>query len=643
MAISVTHTFVSAVADESDPDEVGPDEWNAAHTLTGFGTGVETALAVNVGSAGAFVTFNGALGTPSSGTLTNATGLPIAGITGLGTGVGTALAVNTGSAGAFVLFDGAGGTPSSLTLTNATGLPVAGITASTTTALGVGSIELGHATDTTLSRASAGVLAVEGVNVLTTATGQPLDADLTSWAGVTRAAGFDTWVATPSSANLASLVSDETGTGALVFANTPTLVTPAIGAATGTSLILTGTSATIFSAGRQGATTPVLNLDASAASSATGINIAATAAGSRALVSALSSGTDEGLSIDAKGSGTIRLGATSTGAVEFSRNAVPTASDGAALGTTALMWSDAFFASGGVLNFNNGNVTLTHSAAKLQTDGATTIVLNTTSSGKVGLGTETNPQEPLAVSVNTTTGLAAPANTIAHLTGANTATSLIVHDVYGASGGPAIVGRSANGTAASQTATIANDALLSFGGRGHDGTSFVTANKALILFAATENWSGTAQGTYFGFFTTANATTTRSEVVRIQNSGGMSVGSGVVATDHGNGSIVMGGTLSRAAPVTETGATHTLAATTSYLICDRAGTVTVTLPAAASFVGKEVYIKTIQAQTVVSASSNVVPQVGGAASTAILAATDGAWAKLVSDGTNWIIMAQAVS
>ncbi len=44
------------------------------------GTGVGTALAVNVGSAGAFVTFNGALGTPSSGTLTNCTGLPSAGV-----------------------------------------------------------------------------------------------------------------------------------------------------------------------------------------------------------------------------------------------------------------------------------------------------------------------------------------------------------------------------------------------------------------------------------------------------------------------------------------------------------------------------------------------------------------------------------
>jgi hypothetical protein len=63
------------------------------------------------------------------------------------------------------------GTPTSGTLTNCTGLPVAGITASTTTAIGVGSVELGHASDTTISRVSAGVAAIEGVNILTTAGG----------------------------------------------------------------------------------------------------------------------------------------------------------------------------------------------------------------------------------------------------------------------------------------------------------------------------------------------------------------------------------------------------------------------------------------------------------------------------------------
>jgi hypothetical protein len=62
------------------------------------------------------------LGTPQSGTLTSCTGLPIStGVSGLGTGIATALAVNTGSAGAPVLFNGALGTPTSGTVTNLTG------------------------------------------------------------------------------------------------------------------------------------------------------------------------------------------------------------------------------------------------------------------------------------------------------------------------------------------------------------------------------------------------------------------------------------------------------------------------------------------------------------------------------------------
>lgn len=47
----------------------------------------------------------------------------------------------------------------------------------------------------------------------------------------------------------------------------------------------------------------------------------------------------------------------------------PSTSDGAALGSTSLMWSDLFLASGGVINFNNGDVTITHSSNLLTLGG----------------------------------------------------------------------------------------------------------------------------------------------------------------------------------------------------------------------------------------------------------------------------------
>jgi hypothetical protein len=75
----------------------------AVGSITGLGTGVATALAINTGTAGSHVVQGGALGTPSSGVGTNITGLPVStGITGLGTGVATALAVNVGTAGSFL-------------------------------------------------------------------------------------------------------------------------------------------------------------------------------------------------------------------------------------------------------------------------------------------------------------------------------------------------------------------------------------------------------------------------------------------------------------------------------------------------------------------------------------------------------------
>ena len=85
--------------------------------------------------------------------------------------------------------------------------------------------------------------------------GTPQSGTLTNCTGLPVAgisglgAGIATFLATPTSANLDAAVPDDTGTGVLVFSNTPTLTTPVIGAATGTSLAVT---AAITSSGTAG-------------------------------------------------------------------------------------------------------------------------------------------------------------------------------------------------------------------------------------------------------------------------------------------------------------------------------------------------------------------------------------------------------
>ncbi len=134
-----------------------------------------------------------------------------------------------------------------------------------------------------------------------------------------------------------------TGTGAMVLANTPTLITPVLGVASGTSvalggctigaaklcangaitsgqIVVTDTSTSALIVGPNGATNPSFQVDGSTGSAATGIKVTAiAAAGLGPRIEVISSGTNENLRIDAKGSGTITLGSASTGAITLTR------------------------------------------------------------------------------------------------------------------------------------------------------------------------------------------------------------------------------------------------------------------------------------------------------------------------------------
>ena len=105
----------------------------------------------------------------------------------------------------------------------------------------------------------APALGTPASGVLSSCTGLPVGTGISGLG-----TGVATFLATPSSANLRTALTDETGTGSAVFATTPTLVTPVIGAATGTSLSLSGFSAvsaaapTIASATTIAPTTPIV-------------------------------------------------------------------------------------------------------------------------------------------------------------------------------------------------------------------------------------------------------------------------------------------------------------------------------------------------------------------------------------------------
>lgn len=88
-------------------------------------------------------------------------------------------------------------------------------------------------------------------------------------------------------------------------------------------------------------------------------------------------------------------------------------------------------------------------------------------------------------------------------------------------------------------------------------------------------------------------------------------------------------------------ASFTVGVTESVLVCNgAAANVAITMPSAVTYAGRTIYVKNLSATyTVISAASDIVPLTGGAAGTAILAATAGKWAIIVSNGTAWEIIA----
>lgn len=261
------------------------------------------------------------------------------------------------------------------------------------------------------------------------------------------------------------------------------------------TLTVTSSNAAAFTVGRQGATDPAFKIDASAASSATGMEIVSAAAASGVNLRAISSGAAENLVINAKGTGTIGIGTVSTGAITLTRATTVSSTLGVSGATTITATSASSLAVGRqgatdpVLQIDAATASVatglkvtgaaaaggvavaaissgSNEALTLDAKGTGTLTLQGTATGAITLTRATTCSSTLAVS-STITGTSTSASALT--VGANGATNPVLK--IDASTGSVATGLSITGAATGGTTAIAaidsgSNTNLSIDGKG---------------------------------------------------------------------------------------------------------------------------------------------------------------------------------
>jgi hypothetical protein len=232
-------------------------------------------------------------------------------------------------------------------------------------------------------------------------------------------------------------------------------------------------------------------------------------------------------------------------------NLYPVANDGLALGKSGNGFSDVFLASGAVLNFNAGDVTITHAADILTfasgrflfgsstDDGSTVLQVNGTAkiTGTATLAAfNASAQSTVNLSGTAISSVAGMVFGLAAVDGLGTGQML---DARAAN--PNISFRRANGTSTSMTALASGDIIGNIQFRGHDGSA-LTATRATIEATAAETWSGSANGTNLLFKTSTIGAATATTRVTITDAGNLVMATGILCRNAANVSVAAGTT-----------------------------------------------------------------------------------------------------